>query len=69
MLAVAIWLHDVDGPADMRAALGSLEGYANGFAPSYRTRAGSNARIPDGLLYELSGGIFVARSGFLRDRA
>lgn len=69
MLAVAIWLHDVHKPADMRAALDALEGYANGFAPPYQTRASSNARTPEGILYELSGGVFVPRSGFLRDRA
>jgi hypothetical protein len=66
-LAVAIWLHDVDGPRSMRAALRALEGYASGFAPPLDWRVGTHARTPEGLVYEVDDGLFTPMTGFLRD--
>lgn len=66
-IAVAAWLREPVGARAMADALRRLRGYENGFAPPYETRSGTNARIPDGLLYGVEDGRFVALSGFVTE--
>lgn len=67
-MAVAIWLSGAtDGASLARAIERDLFGYRNGFAPPYEVRPQTRARTPEGLLYRVESGAFVARSGFLRD--
>jgi hypothetical protein len=66
-IAVAVWRQDGSTPAQTRAALAGLTGYPSGFGPAYRVRPGTNARTPEGMLFGVEDGRFVARSGFLRD--
>jgi hypothetical protein len=67
MLAVALWHTGADTADDVTAALGRLDGYDPGLFPPYQTRGSSNARLPDGLLYQVRAGSFAAQGGFRRD--
>jgi hypothetical protein len=67
MLAVALWHTGADTPDEVTGALARLEGYDPGLFPPYQTRGSSNARIPDGLLYQVRSGAFAAQGGFRRD--
>lgn len=67
-MAVAVWLSGAtDGASLTRAIERDLFGYRNGFAPPYEVRPQTRARTPEGLLYRVESGAFVARTGFLRD--
>lgn len=66
-LAVALWLSGADSSRATERAVAELDRYANGFAPPYKVREGTNSRTPEGLVYEVRRGALVAVSGFLRD--
>jgi hypothetical protein len=51
----------------MGGALAGLKGYADGFAPPYETRAGSNARQPEGVLFTVQTGAFSTAGAFRTD--
>ncbi|HVL33556.1 MAG TPA: hypothetical protein VM600_08255, partial [Actinomycetota bacterium] len=56
-----------DEREEIARAVRSLHGYASGFAPPFALRAKTNSRTPEGILYEVNAGSFVARGGFRRD--
>jgi hypothetical protein len=66
-LAVAVWQTGATTAEGVIAALRGLQGFDDGFAPPYQTRAGGNARVPDGLQYRVASGQFVQVGGFLTD--
>lgn len=66
-LAVALWQSGADTTQGARAALSELEGYDPGFAPELAFRDGTNARTPEGILYEVRDGVFVPQGDFRTD--
>ena len=66
-LAAAIWRADADTPAEVQAALGGLSGWSSGLAPPYETRPGTRSRTPEGVVFQVQSGDFVAQGGFRRD--
>jgi ABC-type branched-subunit amino acid transport system substrate-binding protein len=66
-LATALSRARADTPAGVLDAIRGLAGFDSGFAPAYQTRAGTNARTPEGILYEVRQGKFAARAGFQTD--
>jgi len=66
-LAVAVWQSGAVDPASMGGALAGLRGYADGFTPPYETRAGGNARQPEGVLFTVQQGVFSTAGGFRTD--
>jgi hypothetical protein len=68
-LALAIWLSDATTADAVTRALDRLDGYASGFMPPLETRPGTNARTPEGVLYEVRNGAFRTSDGtWRRDR-
>jgi ABC-type branched-subunit amino acid transport system substrate-binding protein len=66
-LAAAIWRADADTPAEVHAALEGLTGWSSGLAPPYETRPGTRSRTPEGVVFGVQSGAFVAQGGFRRD--
>lgn len=52
-LAVAVWRDDPRTPEQLKAALHRMANYANGFAPVYTYRPGTNSVQPEGVLFEV----------------
>ena len=50
-LAVAVWGHQPDSAAELAIAFGRMANYANGFAPAYTFRPGTNSVQPEGVLF------------------
>jgi hypothetical protein len=55
-LAVAVWQSDPRSPDQLRAALQSMSGYSNGFAPPYSYRSNTNSVRPEGVLFTVRDG-------------
>ena len=66
-LAAAIWRTGADTPAGVQSALEGLAGWSSGLAPPYETRPGTRSRTPEGVLFQVQSGAFVAEGGFRRD--
>ncbi|MGH9021634.1 MAG: hypothetical protein ACRDV9_00785, partial [Acidimicrobiia bacterium] len=66
-LAIAFWRSGADTPVELSAALEELAGHDLGTAPPYETRGGTRSRTPDGILFEVRSGAFVAQGEFRRD--
>jgi ABC-type branched-subunit amino acid transport system substrate-binding protein len=66
-LAAAIWRTGADTPAEVQAALEGLAGWSSGLTPPYEVRPGTRARTPEGVLFRVQSGAFIAESGFRRD--
>lgn len=66
-LAVALWRSGAEAPQGARDALTGLAGYDPGFAPELAFREGTNARVPEAMLYEVRDGAFEPRGGFRTD--
>jgi ABC-type branched-subunit amino acid transport system substrate-binding protein len=66
-LAAAIWRTGADTPAGLQAALEGLAGWSSGLAPPYETRPGTRSRTPEGVVFGVQSGAFVADGGFRRD--
>ncbi|HMC42157.1 MAG TPA: hypothetical protein VKI20_04035 [Acidimicrobiales bacterium] len=66
-LAVAVWQSGAVDAVGLHGALSGLRGYADGFAPPYQTRAGSNARQPEGVLFTVQNGAFTGTGAFRTD--
>ncbi|MDQ1515777.1 MAG: Periplasmic binding protein [Actinomycetota bacterium] len=66
-LAAAVWRTGADTPAEMQSALEGLAGWSPGLAPAYETRPGTRSRTPEGVLFQVQSGAYVAQGGFRRD--
>jgi hypothetical protein len=66
-LAAAVWRTGADTPAEVQAALEGLSGWSSGLAPPYETRSGTRSRTPEGVVFQVQSGAFVAQGGFRRD--
>jgi hypothetical protein len=66
-LAAAIWRTGADTPAELQSALEGLAGWSPGLAPAYETRSGTRSRTPEGVLFQVQSGAYVAQGGFRRD--
>jgi ABC-type branched-subunit amino acid transport system substrate-binding protein len=72
-LAAAIWRTGADTPAELQSALeglagsGSTPAWSPGLAPAYETRPGTRSRTPEGVLYQVQSGAYVAQGTFRRD--
>jgi hypothetical protein len=66
-LAAAIWRTGADTPAELQSALEGLVGWSPGLAPAYETRSGTRSRTPEGVLFQVQSGAYVAQGGFRRD--
>lgn len=67
-LAVALWRSAADTPAEVTAALRSMHGFDSHYAPPYRVRAGTNARVPEAIVLEVvEGRAFAPRGEFRTD--
>lgn len=66
-LAVAVWRYRPDSPASLHGALRKMNGYANGFAPAYTFRPGTNSVRPEGVLFEVTDTGAAQKGGFLTD--
>ena len=66
-LAAAVWRTGADTPAEVQAALEGLSGWSSGLAPPYETRPGTRSRTPEGVVFGVQSGAFVAQGGFRRD--
>jgi hypothetical protein len=66
-LVTAIRRSDADTPAELADALAALQGFDDGFAPAYATRAGTHSRTPEAIVLTATGGRFVPGNGFVRD--
>jgi hypothetical protein len=51
----------------MQSALEGLAGWSPGLAPAYETRPGTRSRTPEGVLFQVQSGAYVAQGGFRRD--
>lgn len=50
-LAVAVWRENPQTPDQLKVALQRMANYANGFAPAYTYRPGTNSVQPEGVLF------------------
>lgn len=66
-VAAAVWRTGADTPAEVQAALEGLGGWSSGLAPPYETRPGTRSRTPEGVVFGVQSGAFVAQGGFRRD--
>ncbi|HEV7863772.1 MAG TPA: ABC transporter substrate-binding protein [Acidimicrobiia bacterium] len=66
-LSAAIWRTGADTPAEVQTALEGLAGWASGLAPAYTTRPGTRSRTPEGVVFQVQSGAFVADGGFRTD--
>jgi hypothetical protein len=66
-LAVAIWSHDADTPAEVQSSLEASGGYDSGWAPPYEVRPGTRSRTPEGADLRPSGSTFTS-GPFRKDR-
>jgi hypothetical protein len=66
-LAVAVWQSGATTPSGMQTALDGLAGYTDTLRPPYQVRPGTTSRTPEGLLYTVRGGQFVAVGSFRTD--
>lgn len=68
-LAAAVWQSGATTTDGVLSALQQLTGFDDGFAPAYRTRPGSNARLADAVLFRVAAGQFAQDGGFRTDPA
>jgi hypothetical protein len=72
-LAAAIWRTGADTPAKLQTALEGLAAtnngpaWSSGLAPAYETRSNTRSRTPEGVLFQVQSGAFVAQGDFRRD--
>ena len=66
-LAAAVWRTGADTAAEVQTALDGLTGWSSGLAPPYETRPGTRSRTPEGVVFQVQSGAFVAQGGFRRD--
>lgn len=52
-LAVAVWRYDPRSADAVQSSLKKMDGYANGFAPAYSYRPGTNSVRPEGVLFRV----------------
>ncbi|MDQ3947089.1 MAG: ABC transporter substrate-binding protein, partial [Actinomycetota bacterium] len=67
VLAVALWRSGADTPEEALTALEGMAGYDSGLAPPYETRPQTRSRTPEGVVFEVRSGAFVAQGAFRRD--
>ncbi len=67
VLAVALWRTGADSASETVAALEGMAGYDSGLAPPYETRQETRSRTPEGVVFEVRSGAFVAQGTFRRD--
>ena len=67
VLAVALWRSGADTPEEALTALEGMTGYDSGLAPPYETRPQTRSRTPEGVVFEVRSGAFVAQGTFRRD--
>jgi substrate-binding family protein len=67
VLAVALWRSGADSPDETVAALEGMAGYDSGLAPPYETRPQTRSRTPEGVVFEVRSGAFIAQGTFRRD--
>jgi hypothetical protein len=68
MIAVAVWRSGATTRDELAQSMRAMTSYVNNFAPAYHVRGGTNARIPDGILYEMTAKGLVARGNFRTDQ-
>jgi ABC-type branched-subunit amino acid transport system substrate-binding protein len=67
VLAVALWRSGAHTAEATLTALEGMAGYDSGLAPPYETRPQTRSRTPEGVVFEVRKGAFVAQGAFRRD--